>query len=141
MKKETKILTNHIVTEIEINNLLNLYKETWWGKDRTKDEIRKMFLNSDFTFSIVNIKTHQLIGFARLLTDYVYKAFLFDVIIHKGYRNQKLAKNLLTYILSYPKLRNVKHFELYCEIKMESFYHNLGFKKEGENFVFMRLEK
>ena len=65
----------------------------------------------------------KLIGFGRVLTDYTIKAFIFDIIVDKQYRNYGLGKCIMNEILNHPQLvNNVKHFELYCIPKMENFY-------------------
>ena len=74
----------------------------------------------------------------RVLTDYIYKAIIFDVIIDQKYRDNKLGKLLIDSIINHPKLNNVKHFELYCLEDMKPFYEKWGFDNRLENLTFMR---
>ncbi len=66
-------------------------------------------------------------GFARVLTDYTYKAMIFDVIVKPSYRGFGLGKDIIHHIFSLPSLDSVKSFELYCPEGIVGFYEKLGF--------------
>ena len=85
-------------------------------------------------------KNNELQAFARVLTDYVFKAVVFDVIVSEKYRGQGLGKELMRLVQNHVELQDVKHFELYCLPEMVGFYKELGFTDELENLVFMRKE-
>ena len=110
-----------------IDDLMNLYKNEWWTNTRNKEKVIKMLQNTTFVFGLV--KDNELVAFSRVLSDKVYKAFIFDVIVRKDYRGQKLGEKLIETVLSYPELKNVKSFELYCKDDMVPFYEKFGFKK------------
>ncbi|ADG93700.1 GCN5-related N-acetyltransferase [Arcobacter nitrofigilis DSM 7299] len=129
----------HELSKNQIDELFELYKNEWWTNTRNKKEIEVMLNNSQVIIGIEN-KNKQLIGFSRVLTDYVYKAFIFDVIIHKKYRKEKLGKLLMDTILNHPDLNSVKNFELYCLEEMKSFYEKWGFNHNLKNLVFMRKD-
>jgi predicted GNAT family N-acyltransferase len=111
-----------------IDDLMNLYKNEWWTNTRSKEEVIKMLQNTTFVFGLVN-KDNELIAFSRVLSDKVYKAFIFDVIVRKDYRGQGLGEKLIEMALNHPELKNVKSFELYCKDEMVPFYEKFGFKK------------
>ncbi|QCI28121.1 GNAT family N-acetyltransferase [Caminibacter pacificus] len=110
-----------------IDDLMALYKNEWWTNKRSKEEVIKMLQNSTFVFGIV--ENNELIAFSRVLSDKVYKAFIFDVIVRSDCRNRGLAKILMENILNHEELKNVKTFELYCKEEMIGFYEKFGFKK------------
>ena len=93
------------------------------------DDIKKMLKHSDFVFGICNKSTDELIGFARVVSDHVFKAFIFDVIIEQSYRNKGLGKFILETIFNHPILCNVSHIELYCPETLVPYYEKLGFKR------------
>ena len=51
-------------------------------------------------------KYDNLIAFARVLSDFTFKAFVFDVIVDKEHREEGVSDKLLNAILKHPKLIN-----------------------------------
>ncbi len=115
--------------------LYKLYKKEWWSKNRKEKDIKKMLENSDIIAAVIN-KEKKLIAFSRVLSDFVYKADIFDVIVSKKYRGKKLGSLLIENILHHPKLKNVKSFNLQCKKDMKNFYKKFGFKEE-KKLIFM----
>ena len=85
-------------------------------------------------------RTTSLVGFARVLTDTVYKAFVFDVIVRPDRRGRGLVRRLMDAIISHPQLSGVKHFELYCRPDVVELYTKWGFSTELSGQVFMRRD-
>ena len=83
-----------------IDDLMNLYKNEWWTNTRSKEEVIKMLQNTTFVFGIVN-KDNELIAFSRVMSDKVYKAFIFDVIVRQDYRGQGLGEKLIQMVLNH----------------------------------------
>jgi predicted GNAT family N-acyltransferase len=129
------------LTHNQLEQLEKLYQGEWWTKGRETQDIKRMVENSDIIIGLCEPSTKELIGFARVLTDYVYKAFIFDVIVKETYRGRDLGKALINAIVQNPSLQNVRHFELYCRPEMESYYEKFGFSKELGKLTFMRLNK
>ncbi|WP_457562974.1 GNAT family N-acetyltransferase [Caminibacter pacificus] len=125
MKSEKFRIINNV--DEYINGLMNLYKNEWWTNKRSKEEVIKMLQNSTFVFGIV--ENNELVAFSRVLSDKVYKAFIFDVIVKSEYRNRGYATILINEILNHKELKEVKSFELYCKEEMIGFYEKFGFKK------------
>ena len=120
------------------NKLYKLYKKQWWTKDRTKEEIKKMLKYSDIIIAIVN-KKGRLIGFVRVLSDFVFKAEIYDVIVAKKYRGLGLGERLVQEVLAHKKLKKVKQFNLQCLEDMVPFYERFGFK-EVKGLIYMRKD-
>ena len=78
-------------------------------------------------------------GFARVLTDFIFKAIIFDVIVSKPYRNKGLGNQLMDQILKHPNLQSVKHFELYCLPEMVQYYEKYNFSGDVGGIKLMRL--
>ena len=95
-----------------------------------------MLKHTDIILGIVN-KKEKLIGFARVLSDYVFKAEIYDVIIDKKYRGKGLGELLIKEILEHKKLKNIKQFNLQCLEDMTPFYKKFGFKRL-DSLVYMR---
>ena len=121
----------------QIIELLELYKNEWWTKTRELQDIETMLNNSPIIIGVED-SNGKLVGFARVLTDFVYKAFIFDVIIDRKHRGKGLGSSIMNTIVNHNDLKNIKHFELYCLEEMKPFYQKWGFRDESSSLVFLR---
>ena len=126
------------LSEEQIGQLMTLYRNEWWTKDRKLEDVHRMLAFTDFIFAFCEKESKQLVAFTRVLTDRVYKALLFDVIVAPEHREHKLGRALLNAVLNHPELKSVRHFELYCLPELEPFYEKWGFSKEVGGVYFMR---
>ncbi|MBU7587205.1 MAG: GNAT family N-acetyltransferase [Nostoc sp. TH1S01] len=124
------------LTEKQISELVELYKNEFWSKQRTYPDVEKMLNNSDIVLGLID-NNEQLIGFTRVLTDFVYRATIYDVIIKPAYRNQGLGAKLMDAIVHHPQLNQVEHVALYCLPEMMPFYERWGFTSEVGNLNLM----
>ena len=97
-----------------------------------------MLQHSDFIFAVIAPDTGQLMAFARVLTDRVFKALVLDVIVHPGHRSAGLGSFLMAHITAHPILSRVRHIELYCLPERVEFYQRYGFTTELGEVRFMR---
>ena len=125
------------LTESYCEQLLKLYKQAWWATDRTLDEAKRCLNGSQLTIGVLN-ESGNLVAFSRVLTDYVFKAFIFDVIVDEHHRGNQLGDRLLSHIRTHPTLAGVKHIELYCRDDVLDFYVSRGFERQSNGFHFMR---
>ena len=129
-----------IVTSLddkEIDQLLDLYGNEFWCNERERSDVVKMLNNTDILLVVKN-GSNDLVGFARILTDYVYKATIFDLIVHPKWRGKKIGKLLMDAIINHQMLHNVEHFDLNCLPEMYPFYEHWGFTAEVGDLGFMR---
>lgn len=122
----------------QIKELHSLFQLEWWTKGREFISVHKMVKSSDVIIGICDIKTKELIGFARVITDFVFKALILDVIVKESYRGRELGRVIMERILNHSSLNKVEHFELYCRPEMLSFYKKWGFTEELGELHFMR---
>jgi predicted GNAT family N-acyltransferase len=128
----------YCLSEGHINQLHALYQQEWWTKGRSAEDTEKCVLGSQICIGIVS-ETDELIGFARVITDYVFKAFVFDVIVRHDRRGLGLGNKLLSLITTHHQLASVRHFELYCLPEMMTFYTKHGFVSDVGKIQLMRL--
>ena len=128
----------HKLSDEQILDLHRLYQSEWWSKGRTPAETRKVVENSHLIFGLCQPDTKRLIAFARVLTDSVFKALIFDVIVSAEYRDKGAGKAIVEAILAHPDLREVQHLELYCLPELMPFYEKWGFSDDLGKLRFMR---
>lgn len=130
-----------LLDEKQKNDLLSLYQNNWWSYNRTKQDVDFILKNSSFYVGIVDVNDNRLIAFSRILTDYFQFSYIYDVIVHKDYRNLGLGKQLIQTIINHPALKDVKNIELVCRKDMMQFYKNLGFSEDYGKSISMRLQR
>ena len=64
-----------------IKQLSDLYQNEWWSKGRTLEETKICVDSSQICIGLID-EQGNLSGFARVLTDFVFKALIFDVIVY-----------------------------------------------------------
>lgn len=114
------------LSEDHIDDLLALYRHENWSKNRNAEDVKKM-LASSWIIAFTDRSSNKLIAFARVVTDYVYRAFIYDVIVEKGYRGLGLGKMIVDNIIDHDDLKNVERIELNCIDSNVAFYKKLGF--------------
>ena len=129
------------LTARHLSQLHELYQQEWWTKGRSRAETEVMAQNSDLLFCAVDSTKDELVGFARVLTDGIFKALLFDVIVVADHRKEGIGKLLMNWILEHPELRQAKHLELYCLSAMFPFYEQWGFTADLGEVKLMRLTR
>ncbi|MGF1734209.1 GNAT family N-acetyltransferase [Photobacterium satsumensis] len=122
-----------------VKQVHDLYKQVWWAKDRTLEDTHACVRGSQVCIGILD-EADQLVGFVRVLSDFVFKALIFDVIVCSTYRGTGLGKKLMQQVETHDGLKKIKHFELYCLPEMESYYNSLGFSAEVGGVRLLRRE-
>lgn len=110
--------------QIDLYQLQNMLNQTNWAHNRSIEDIELMMHHSD---EIIHVfYDHQLVGFARILTDYVFRATIWDVVVEKTHHGKGVGRLILEHILSHPKLKRVPKFWLFTKDK-QPFYEKFGF--------------
>jgi GNAT superfamily N-acetyltransferase len=125
----------------QVEQLWHMYQAEWWSRGRKIEDVRRAVQHSNLIFAFCDSQTGRLAAFARVLTDYVYKAVIFDVIVDRPYRAAGVGRLLLEAITSHPALLFVEHMELYCRPEMVSFYRKWGFTADLDELCFMRKKQ
>ncbi|HXV68469.1 MAG TPA: GNAT family N-acetyltransferase [Nitrospira sp.] len=118
--------------------LLRLFRQAPWAKERTIEDVKAMLRHTDVALCAWD--GEQLVGFGRVLTDFVYRATIWDVIVDKAYQKQGIGTEIVRRILNHPRLKQVELFWL-CTRRPE-FYEKLGFSsREQTGMVWSRTKQ
>lgn len=129
------------LTENQISELLDLYKNEFWSNQRTLEDVVRMLAASDIIIALVD-ENEKLIGFTRVLTDFVYRAIIFDVIIKPTHRNMKLGSKLMDAVVNHPQLKSIEWIALCCLPEMIPYYQRWGFTSElGKMQLMFRINQ
>lgn len=111
------------------------YCNEWWTRERSLEDVTHMLAHCDLLLFCLD-GNDRIAGFARVLSDFTFKAMIFDVIVAEEHRGQGLGQALVERILHHEKLKRVKSFELYCPDRLVPFYEKLGFVKGTSSLLF-----
>lgn len=116
--------------------LLPLFEQAPWARGRTVVETTEMLRQTDLFITAWD--DDRVVGCGRVLTDYVYRASIWDVIVDAAYQGQDVGTEIMHRILNHPALHRVELFWL-CTRDKHVFYENLGFSaKEQTGMVWDR---
>lgn len=115
------------LTEAQTVELHALFQDEWWTKGRKLDDVRAM-LKGSLVIAFAEDRTGQLVAFCRLLTDFVYRGMIHDVIVAPSWRGHRLGRRLVEAILNDSRLRRVEVLTLSCVPEMVPFYEKWGFQ-------------
>lgn len=124
------------LTESQVTDLHLLYQSEWWTKGRSLDDVRIMVENSGLIVSFVS-EDAKLVAFCRVLTDFVYRGTIYDVIVAEAQRGQGLGRRLMEAVCQHPRLQRVSTLWLCCNPDMAPFYEKWGFRVFDEGQLWM----
>lgn len=107
--------------------LMALFAGQWWTQGRQADDLAAMLDHTDLIATVSDSQTGELLGFARVITDFTYVAVLLDVIVAESSRGNGLGAKLVDALVTHPTLAAVESLELSCQQQLEGFYARWGF--------------
>jgi GNAT superfamily N-acetyltransferase len=106
---------------IAIPDLHHLFEQTTWATNREPGDIATMMTNS---LNLGAWDGHRLVGYARVVTDGVYRSLIEDVIVDGDYRGQGIGRGLIETLLD---MLDTEQVVLFCDPANEAFYDKFGF--------------
>lgn len=83
---------------INIDQLMPLMAQTYWAAERSKENVLTSVQNS-VCFGAYD-ENDTLVGFARVVTDFVSHWYLCDVIVDENHRGQGIGKMLMAAVVA-----------------------------------------
>ena len=114
----------------QLQALFNL--AAFWARDRRPEDLQIAIANSNpviTAWDSLEASPHEprMIGFARATSDGIYRATIWDVVIHPDYQGAGLGRKLVQTVISHPKLSRVERVYLMTTHQQE-FYKKIGFE-------------
>ena len=125
--------------EIKMDQVIELLHKSSWAKDRDAKQIEKAVENST-CYGLFD-RRKNLIGFARIITDFTTTFYLMDVIIEESYRGLGFGRMLMEEIMEdVGDLYGILHTD-----SAQKFYEAYGFvvtatSESGESIMERRNE-
>ena len=81
------------------------------------------------THVVLAIYDNKVIGFARALSDGVFNAAIYDLVVNKDFQNNQIGMHMLKHILK--EIGSLSCIHLISTIDNLEFYQKAGFKIEN----------
>jgi len=110
------------------DELLGLYREYDWWADRDPENVRRALEHTDEVVVLRDgdNESGDPLAAARVLTDYVYYAMVYDVIVAEDRRSDGLGTDLMAAVVAHPRLQDVAP-SLLAREGLVPFYEACGF--------------
>jgi len=109
--------------------LQSLYREYDWWADRDTESVRRALEHTDET--VLVREDGDPVAAARVLTDYVYYAMVYDVIVAEDRRGEGFGEELMAAVRDHPRLQDVSP-SLLAREGLVPFYEDCGFEVMDE---------
>ncbi|MEA5598245.1 GNAT family N-acetyltransferase [Rivularia sp. UHCC 0363] len=125
----SQILFSAAKSEIDLLQVQELFSlGAFWAKERNIEDLAEAIKNSEPVITVWN--KQQLIGFARATSDGIYRATIWDVVIHPDFRGTGLGSRLVETVLSHPRMNRVERVYL-MTTHQQKFYEKIGFEQNN----------
>jgi predicted GNAT family N-acyltransferase len=118
-------------SEINPVELIRLFRQTDWGKGRSREDVDRMLKHTIIHLSAWH--DDRLVGFARAITDTVYRAVIDDVIVDNEYRGRGIGSQLMKRLSN--ELSGVEEVFFGCDTTEVPFYEKLGYKQAHHPYL------
>lgn len=109
----------------------------FWAGERCLEDWGVAIANS---YPIISVwDREELIGFARATSDGIYRAMIWDVVIHPDYRGQGLGRQLVQTLLAHPRMNHVERIYL-TTTHQQRFYEHIGFVSNSSTTMVLNQE-
>jgi len=123
----------HTERAIDAAAVRALYEAVHWWPDRQPAAIAAILGDAP---AVGAWDGDRLIGFARAVTDGVFRAYIEDVVVEPAYRRRGLATQMLRRLLA--ALADIETISLFCGPDLAGLYERLGFKASKSQVVLHR---
>jgi ribosomal protein S18 acetylase RimI-like enzyme len=111
-------------SKANLDEMRGIYNSVGWTR-HTNDIIKQIYEASN-VIAIATING-QTVGLGRAISDGVFNAAIYDVVVHLEFQKQGIAKKIINNLLE--NLSHVSCVHLISTTGNEDFYRKLGFKK------------
>jgi len=97
-----------------------------------------MLASGSIPFALRDKESGKLVAFGRAMTDGVYHAMIYDVIVDEAWRHQGLGRMLMERMLQHPDIANMAVLHLNTGSDRFAFYEKWGFSADLGDIRYMR---
>lgn len=119
-----KVSFSNSIENVEWSRMKEIYRSVGW-KNHDEEKVKKVFQSSNVV--AVAYDENKIVGFGRALSDGVFNAVIYDVVVDKHYQNQGIGQQIIENLLA--QLNDISCVHLVSTAGNEEFYRKAGFRK------------
>ncbi|MGG4436404.1 GNAT family N-acetyltransferase [Priestia megaterium] len=119
-----KVSFSNSIENVEWSRMKEIYRSVGW-KNHDEEKVKKVFQSSNVV--AVAYDENKIVGFGRALSDGVFNAAIYDVVVDKHYQNQGIGQQIIENLLA--QLNDVSCVHLVSTAGNEELYRKAGFRK------------
>ncbi|MEB4868466.1 GNAT family N-acetyltransferase [Priestia megaterium] len=119
-----KISFSHSIENVEWSRMNEIYHSVGWT-NHNEEKIKKVFQSSNVV--AIAYDEDNIAGFGRALSDGVFNAAIYDVVIDEHYQNKGIGQQIIENLLA--QLDDISCIHLVSTAGNEEFYRKAGFRK------------
>ncbi len=119
----------------------SLFTTTGWNEayKASPDDLERANQNSWLVLSAYD--ENKLVGFGRVVTDFVLHAMIYDMIVLPDYQGRGIGTMILTRLVTRCQERGIRDIQLFCARGKRPFYEKNGFESRADDAPGMQLKK
>ncbi len=119
-----KVSLSNCIEDVEWSRMKEIYCSVGWKK-HDEEKIKKVFQSSNVV--AIAYDKNKITGFGRALSDGVFNAAIYDVVVDEHYQNKGIGQQIIENLLA--QLKNVSCVHLVSTSGNEEFYRKAGFRE------------
>jgi|AntRauTorcE11898_2_1112593.scaffolds.fasta_scaffold30841_2 predicted GNAT family N-acyltransferase len=120
------------LTPADASELTTLYREYDWWADRDVEDVCQALESTDVAVGLRNSSggddDDRLVAAARVVTDFVYYAMVYDVIVAADRRGEGLGDALVSTVVGHAELAELPRLALLARRGLIPYYESVGFE-------------
>lgn len=119
-----KISLSNCIENVEWSRMKDIYHSVGWT-NHNEEKIKKVFQSSNVV--AIAYDEDNIAGFGRALSDGVFNAAIYDVVVDEHYQNKGIGQKIIENLLA--QLEDISCVHLVSTSGNEEFYKKAGFRK------------
>lgn len=119
-----KVSFSNSIENVEWSRMKEIYRSVGWTK-HDEEKIKKVFQSSNVV--AIAYEEDNIAGFGRALSDGVFNAAIYDVVVDEHYQNKGIGQKVIQNLLA--QLDDISCVHLVSTAGNEEFYRKAGFRK------------
>lgn len=115
---------------VSADKVREFLSKSYWAADRAVEQIKKS-IEGSFCYGVHY--GHELVGFARVVSDYSTMFYICDVYIQENHRKKGLGKKLISCILETEEFKNIKG--ILATRDAHGLYEKFDFKRVESGYM------
>jgi N-acetylglutamate synthase-like GNAT family acetyltransferase len=124
--------------DVDFDQLQMLFRlGAFWARDRRREDLEVAIAHS---YPVITAWDGDLMmGFARATSDGVYRATIWDVVVHPSYQGAGIGRKLVETVLSHPHVSRVERVYL-MTTNQQHFYEKIGFETNSSTTMVLHYQ-